>query len=83
MGTLMKCGHSATAVMPDGKPVCPICYGLTEHATEPLAAPDLAGREAKCSDCGMVRHSELTLPFFRYEPGRPFDSYYNGCKGWD
>jgi hypothetical protein len=79
---MMACGHAANAVMGD-KPVCVICYGITEGADVVVSAPDLEGRTAKCTTCGATEASSTSLPFFRHYPEAEFDSYYSGCRGWD
>lgn len=82
MEIMMKCGHSANAIkVLNGKekPCCLIC-----DCDEPAEkTPNLKGRKAKCSYCGRIQKSELTLPFFEYRPNQKFDSFYDGCGGWD
>ena len=79
---LMQCGCRAQAKTL----VCVVHLGIAPGAETPVAAPDLTGREARCS----YRHhprgtvaSSLDLAFFTYHPDRPYDSYYCGCWGWD
>lgn len=79
MKPLMKCGHTANATDVNGKPCCVICdCDEIENVT-----PSLAGRKAKCSDCGHIVDSDENLPFFRYRPDKECDTYYCGCWGWD
>lgn len=75
---LMKCGHTANAES-NGKPCCVICdcFEIDENK------PDLTGRKARCSYCGKQVDSNFNLPFFEYKPNELFDSYYDGCFGWD
>ena len=75
---IMACGHAANAVTDDGKPICVICM-----CKEVRKTPSLAGRFAKCSDCGHKEPSDMNLPFFEYKPDEEYDSYYCGCYGWD
>ena len=87
---LMKCGHIALGTK-DGKPVCPICYGINSGAEEVVQVIDetkeptkgLEGRYARCNDCGKLTPSRWNLPFFEYRPNEEYDSYYDGCYGWD
>lgn len=90
MKYLMKCGHVATGTK-DGKPICPICAGIDPRAEEVEMVIDetteptkgLEGRKAKCSYCGNIVDSRWTLPFFEYRPDEEYDSYFDGCLGWD
>jgi hypothetical protein len=89
---LMLCGHAANAtqklLFPDAEgrtetPVCAICVGLKEGATQVAEkALDLSNRLARCS-CGRTRPSSLGLAFFEYKPELSNDVYYCGCRGWD
>lgn len=83
MAVMMKCGHRANAMTPEGKPCCAICAGLTEDAFEVVASPSLEGRKAMCSMCSKKTDSRLDLPFFEYRPDKEIDLYYCGCLGWD
>jgi len=80
---MMACGHTANAMLqkPDGtqKPVCIICDCDVLASTK----PDLTGRTAKCAYCGNTTPSKMSLPFFAYLPKEKYDSYYDGCFGWD
>ena len=76
---LMKCGHIANAKDGNGNYGCAIC-GCHEIAD---LTPSLAGRKAKCTDCGRIVKSNENLPFFKYQPDEEFDTYYCGCWGWD
>ena len=80
---VMKCGHAAMAELDDGRPVCPICYGIVPGADEPAEQPRLDGRFARCVYCGRVEPSSPNLPFFEWRKSKPEDSYYCGCRGWD
>jgi hypothetical protein len=80
---LMKCGHTAQAMM-GSKPVCVVCYGIVDGANEiDDTPPDLTGRFAKCFQCGKTRESDYKLAFFQHRPDCEYDSYYSGCRGWD
>lgn len=89
---LMQCGHAANASqkllplgdgIPEEIPVCAICLGINEGATQVAErAVDLSNRVAKCS-CGRTRPSSLGLAFFEYKPELSNDVYYCGCRGWD
>lgn len=87
---LMKCGHRSQAENSEGKPVCLICLGINPGATEvddTITNETLSGRKARCSYYGHKCHSEepssLSLAFFSHQPDKEFDSYYDGCYGWD
>lgn len=63
---MMKCGHSANAVMGD-KPVCAIC-AMTHTGWDIVDddPPDLAGRKARCH-CGREEPSHPErLAFFEF-----------------
>lgn len=45
---LMKCGHVAQGLDSKGNPVCAICYGIREGATEVAEPAPLEGRKARC-----------------------------------
>lgn len=82
--TMMKCGHTANANDKNGNPVCIICLGINDGATMvDDNKPDLSGRMSRCSSCGKVVPSKDTLPFFKYQPDKEYDSHYDGCWGWD
>jgi hypothetical protein len=56
---MMKCGHSANAIMGtgvDAKPVCIICYGIRPGATELDESVNVDGREARCSYIAPGKH---------------------------
>ena len=75
----MKCGHNTTARMyPEDIPICTTCL-----CHEPAEKPDLSGRSAHCSLCENTKPSSFNLPFFRYRDGKPYDTFYDGCMGWD
>jgi len=89
---LMKCGHTANAVIKSSagveidppKPICIICHGIMEGADIiDLTPPPLNGRKARCNYCENQTDSDLNLPFFKYEPQLLTDSYYCGCRGWN
>ena len=80
---LMKCGHTANAEYDDGKPCCLICSPKREAYEVVDGKPNLAGRKAKCTDCGKITDSRWDLPFFEYCPDKEFDRFYSGCQGWD
>ena len=87
--TMMKCGHAANgyAVVGGEKvPACVIC--AMGRPNEPAVTvddnpPDLSQRQAKCSYCHCVKPSGGDLAFFSHKPGREFDDFYCGCRGWD
>lgn len=80
---MMKCGHVAQGEDENGNPVCVVCIGIKEGATEVAEnQPDLKNRKAECAYCGRKRDSDLSLPFFEYTPEYEYDKYYCGCKGW-
>jgi len=76
---IMACGCSGQATNGHGQPCCPV-HGTAQPMTP---QPDLNGRVARCSDCGKVRPSSPDAAFFIYQPDRPQDSYYCGCRGWN
>ena len=80
---LMKCGHTSNALKigagGEKIPCCVIC-GCTEISDKQV---DLVGRQAKCAECGSVTKSNLSLSFFKYNSNSEYDSYYDGCHGWD
>lgn len=76
---LMKCGHLSQTFTSEGKPCCIIC-NCDEKETK---KPKLAGRMARCCDCGRLEPSCDTLPFFQSQPNNKQDSFYCGCRGWD
>ena len=80
----MKCGHVANAFDKNGSPVCAICIGIDEGATQVQETmPDLTGRKAKCRYCNTHVDSSFRLPFFEYKEDQEEDSFYCGCFGWD
>lgn len=51
--------------------------------------PGLTGRQARCT-CGHLAPSSgdissnyVDLPFFQHLPQNEYDSWYDGCRGWD
>ncbi len=40
-------------------------------------------RLALCAQCGRLSRSDERLPFFKWNPKGPQDSYFCGCCGWD
>lgn len=62
MSVILACGHAAPVDSP-----CPICVGLDPRASELLVpAPDVTGREARCS-CGKIVPSDpARLAFFEF-----------------
>lgn len=88
--TIMQCGHTANATDDQGAPVCVIHVGtsLDAEARTPRPEPDLTGRKAKCPSCGRVTDTSTSLAFLRLHPdhdpgaGR-YDTFYDGCRGWD
>lgn len=84
-GILMKCGHIAIAVDENGKPVCPICVGITPDAKIIANKNEISlkGRKAKCWECGYECPSSFNLPMFEYKPNAKEDEFYCGCHGWD
>ena len=84
MKYMMKCGHAANAVDRNGNPCCAICAGFTPNAfIVDEKQIDLTGRKAICSYCNTIVDSSLNLPFFEYRPDKEYDSFYDGCWGWD
>lgn len=72
----MKCGHTTSATNTEGKPVCPICAGITPNAyiiEENI--PNLTGRIASCTFCGKKRESDFNLPFFEYRSDKDSDNW--------
>jgi hypothetical protein len=75
----------------NNKPCCVICAGITKNAfiikkeidenKNPTAG--LEGRKAKCVYCGSIVDSSWNLPFFEYKPNDKYDSFYDGCYGWE
>lgn len=92
---LMECGHVAQAQDRERKPVCAICLGTRNDSKSRIVRKEidldkpgseregLEGRKARCSDCGKVVDSSWNLPFFAYNPEREYDSFYDGCYGWN
>jgi hypothetical protein len=99
MAYLMKCGHVSNAerILEDGSQVhtCAICYGFHAGAEEVerecKGNEGLEGRKARCVyfpprrgyTCKGEVDSRWELPFFKYQPDKPYDEYYCGCWGWD
>ena len=83
----MKCGHTANATDAHGYPVCVICLGIKEGATEidheVHGNEGLEGRKARCPYCKKTTDSRWELPFFEHKPNAEYDEYYDGCFGWD
>ncbi|MEM2125020.1 MAG: hypothetical protein QXQ53_01320 [Candidatus Methanosuratincola sp.] len=80
---MMRCGHVALATDGEGRPICPMCVGIVEGATEVAEVPSLVGRKARCTACGREVDSDLNLPFFGYRKEEKEDEWYCGCKGWE
>jgi hypothetical protein len=85
---MMACGCQANGQDKNGNPVCCVHIGIAEGArVVQEAPPNLAGRQAKCGDCGRTEASEQALSgrlaFFRHQPTKPFDYFYCGCYGWN
>jgi hypothetical protein len=82
---LMECGHTAQGTrVEDGAPVCVICLGIVLGADVVNSSPpNLEGREAECAHCLRRQSSSTSLAFFQYDPDFSFDSFYDGCRGWD
>ena len=78
---MMACGHAENGTC-DGKPCCVICMGTPESMTEAVP-PNLERRTAICPYCKSKVQSDMSLAFFEYRPGKDYDSYYCGCRGWD
>mgnify|MGYP007049958236 FL=1 len=76
---LMDCGHVVYTQKDYQKPYCAICDCAKVLSKE----PDLHGRIAKCCYCSREKASNFSLPFFKYNEGKEYDSYYCGCEGWD
>lgn len=86
MRYLMKCGHVANAKDENGTIMCGIC-DCKEIQCECHDSEGLKGRMAICSQHKGFSNtpvpSKWELPFFKYQPDKPYDSYYCGCWGWD
>ena len=82
---MMECGHAANSTLvKTGEPSCVICIGVHPGATVVAKElPDLNGREAQCAYCGKKTPSGPTLAFFGHRPDKQYDSFYDGCRGWD
>ncbi len=80
MSVLMRCGCRGSAEF-DGKLCCAVHFPAPASMTiaEP---PNLEGRKARCNGVAEV-DSSTDLAFFVYQPQKPFDRYYCGCRGWD
>lgn len=50
---MMACGHAAQAQDDNGTPACVICIGIHPGAMQPVDAPDLTGRKARCDYYGV------------------------------
>ena len=79
---MMKCGHTANGVTPNGMPCCVICAPRQE-AFERANKPYINNREAKCKICGRITKSDMSLAFFKYKPDNEFDEWYCGCCGYN
>lgn len=83
--TLMKCRHIGYAETSDGRPYCPICD--CDQIADESEELDLTNRKAKCPQCGKVVPSSYNLPFFQprelFNPKSDWDSFYDGCCGWN
>lgn len=80
----MKCGHMANGSDRNGNPVCVICAGINAgYNVVDNDTPDLSGRMSMCMECGRTVPSKDTLPFFKYQPDKRYDSHYDGCHGWN
>jgi len=76
----MDCGCAASGV--DTKTREPVC--LTHGERRVIPAPDLTGRQAKCSyGAHKILPSNVRLAFFKHHPDKELDEYYCGCFGWD
>lgn len=97
MSTMMRCGHATHAtVAQTGAPACVICApnpDAYEVADPDETANALAGRQMRCSYAsgknGRVcagrtpRPSDPNAAVFGHKPDEEFDSFYDGCWGWD
>ena len=79
---MMRCGHAANA-LENGKPVCAICAGIHDGYNQIGNTPNLAGRQARCAYCKRTVPSKTSLAFFEHRPDMEYDSFYDGCFGWD
>lgn len=94
-GPLMECGCAAQGVDGAGNPVCLVHFGLNPGATMvDTDPPDFSGRRMVCSyrhgRDGKVCDGRANPPpsnpsaaFFKSRPDEEFDSFYDGCWGWD
>lgn len=81
---LMTCGHISSAIDEIGDPACPICMCWEIKSELHDDTTGLEGREAHCVYSNDHRTaSAWNLPFFEYQPDKPYDAYYCGCQGWD
>lgn len=77
----MACGHNNNARLYGTDEPCCAIDGCKEIMKD---QPDLSKRLAKCPECNSSPvPSRPSLAFFEYRPEREFDSYYDGCFGWD
>ena len=67
----------------NAQPVCASCFGLTPDAEVIVQCPILDGRFAKCSYCGKMEKSALSLAFFKLSINNGMDEFYCGCRGWE
>lgn len=71
------CGNRMQATDKEGKPACPICWGLTPDNSVPIEVeiPDTV----RCCYCKKEAETRQGLPFLDSKHG----TYYCGCRGWD
>jgi hypothetical protein len=76
---LLKCGCRSNAKDDNNKDCC-VIHMITDEWIE----VDLTGRVAKCIYCGKNASSSDSLPFFSYKgSNQTYDSFFDGCKGWN
>lgn len=82
MTTMMKCGHAAQGVDVGGNPVCVICWP-DPRARQPVEAPDLSGRRARCDYYDPYKRRRhgcgwYAARWFSFYP-RPADAVPGAC----
>jgi hypothetical protein len=84
----MECGHVSNALHTeeDGTQiqVCLQCFAIPFIRKEAKTPANLKNRIARCTkSCGAMKPSSPDLSYFHYEKDKEFDSFYNGCEGWN
>ena len=82
---VMACGHVSGALYTTEEgakiPVCPVCIKINPKGAKEIVS--LKGRAARCHVCKNWQPSTPTLFDFKYDATSEFDSFYDGCMGWD